>query len=79
MRPLGAHCRLGLGEFYWRTDRRMQAAEYFTIATRMYRDMGMTYWLEKAEEYQGADRRIAVTGPGRHSARLHTAPDVRPM
>jgi hypothetical protein len=28
---------------------RDQAQEHLTIATTMYRDMGMTYWLEKAE------------------------------
>jgi tetratricopeptide (TPR) repeat protein len=45
MRPVVAHCHLGLGKLYHRTDRR----EHLTTATTMYRDMGMTYWLEKAE------------------------------
>ena len=49
MRPLVAHCHLGLGQLYRRTDRREQAQEHITTATTMYRDMGMTYWLEKAE------------------------------
>jgi class 3 adenylate cyclase/tetratricopeptide (TPR) repeat protein len=49
MRPLIAHCHLGLGKLYRRTDQREQAQEHFTMATTMYRDMGMTYWLEKAE------------------------------
>jgi tetratricopeptide (TPR) repeat protein len=49
MRPLVAHCHLGLGRLYRRTDKREQAQEHFTTATTMYRDMGMTYWLEKAE------------------------------
>jgi hypothetical protein len=40
---------LGLGTLYHRTDRRDQAREHLTTATAMYRDMGMTYWLEKAE------------------------------
>jgi hypothetical protein len=26
-----------------------QAQEHLSTATTMYRDMGMTYWLEKAE------------------------------
>jgi hypothetical protein len=30
-------------------DQREQAQEHLTTATTMYRDMGMTYWLEKAE------------------------------
>ena len=49
MRPLVAHCHLGLGKLYRRTGKREQAQEHLTIATTMYREMGMTYWLEKAE------------------------------
>jgi class 3 adenylate cyclase/tetratricopeptide (TPR) repeat protein len=49
MRPLVAHCHLGLGKLYRRTDKREQAQEHLTTATTMYREMGMTYWLEKAE------------------------------
>jgi hypothetical protein len=46
---LVAHCHLGLGKLYHRTDKREQAQEHLTTATTMYRDMGMTYWLERAE------------------------------
>jgi len=49
MRPLVAHCHLGLGKLYQRTGKREQAQEHLTTATTMYREMGMTYWLEKAE------------------------------
>jgi tetratricopeptide (TPR) repeat protein len=49
MRPLVAHCHLGLGKLYRRTDKRDEAREHLTTATTMYREMGMTYWLEKAE------------------------------
>ena len=49
MRPLVAHCHLGLGKLYRRTDKREQAREHLTAATTMYRERGMTYWLEKAE------------------------------
>src|SRR5262249_61718870 len=49
MRPLVAHCHLGLGKLYRRTGQREQAQEHLTTATTMYREMGMTYWLEKAE------------------------------
>jgi len=45
MRPLVAHCHLGLGKFHRRTGKREQAQERLTIATKMYREMGMTYWL----------------------------------
>jgi len=49
MRPLVAHCRLGLGKLHRRTGKREQAQEHLTTATTMYREMGMTYWLEQAE------------------------------
>jgi len=48
MRPLVAHCHLGLGKLYHRTDKREQAQEHLATATTLYREMGMTYWLEKA-------------------------------
>jgi hypothetical protein len=47
--PLVAHCHLSLGKLYRRTGKREQAREHLTVATTMYQDMGMTYWLEKAE------------------------------
>jgi class 3 adenylate cyclase/tetratricopeptide (TPR) repeat protein len=53
MRPLVAHCHLGLGKLYQRSGKREQAQEHLTTATTMYRDMGMTYWLEKAEAELG--------------------------
>jgi hypothetical protein len=49
MHPLVAHCHLGLGKLYHRTDKRGQAQEHLATATTMYCEMGMTYWLEKAE------------------------------
>jgi class 3 adenylate cyclase/tetratricopeptide (TPR) repeat protein len=49
MRPLVAHCHLGLAKLYHRTEKREQAQQHLATATTMYRDMGMTYWLEKAE------------------------------
>jgi len=54
MRPLVAHCHLGLGTLYRRTDRRTEADEHLTTATTMYREMGMTFWLEKAEAMLGS-------------------------
>jgi tetratricopeptide (TPR) repeat protein len=47
MRPLVAHCRVGLGKLYHRTDRRELAREHLTTATALYRELGMTYWLQK--------------------------------
>lgn len=40
---------LGLGKLYRRTGARQQAQGHLTTAATMYRDMGMTYWLEQAE------------------------------
>jgi class 3 adenylate cyclase/tetratricopeptide (TPR) repeat protein len=48
MRPLIAHCHLGLGKLYRRIGKRGQAQEHVTAATTMYQEMGMTYWLERA-------------------------------
>jgi hypothetical protein len=44
-----AHCHLGLGTLYRRTGDGAKAAEHLTTATTMYLEMGMTFWLEKAE------------------------------
>lgn len=49
MRPLIAHCHLGLGKLYRRTGQREQAHEHLTIATTLYREMDMQFWLEQAE------------------------------
>ena len=49
MRPLVAHCHLGLGKLYHRTDERERAREHLTTAATMYREMDMRFWLEKAE------------------------------
>jgi class 3 adenylate cyclase/tetratricopeptide (TPR) repeat protein len=49
MRPLVAHCHLGLGKLYRRTGEHGQAREHLTNATAIYREMDMTYWLEQAE------------------------------
>ena len=49
MRPLVAHCHLGLGRLYRRTGDSEQAREHLTTATTMYREMDMRFWLEQAE------------------------------
>ena len=49
MRPLVAHCHLGLGRLYRSTGKREQAQEHLTAATTMYREMDMRFWLEQAE------------------------------
>jgi len=47
-RPLVAHCRAGLGKLHRRTGKEEEARGHFAAATTMYREMGMTYWLDQA-------------------------------
>jgi tetratricopeptide (TPR) repeat protein len=49
MRLLVAHCHAGLAKLYRRTGKREQAQEHLTIATAMFREMGLTYFLEQVE------------------------------
>jgi tetratricopeptide (TPR) repeat protein len=49
MRPLQAHCRLGLGTLYAKTGRRQQAHTELSAAITLYRGMDMTFWLPQAE------------------------------
>jgi hypothetical protein len=57
MCPLVAHWHLGICTLYRRTGNRQQAQEHLTTAATMYREMGMSFWLEKADaELRGVDR-----------------------
>ena len=47
MRPLVAHCHLGLGKLYRRIGKPEHARENLTAATTMYREMDMDFWLEQ--------------------------------
>ncbi len=49
MRPLSAHCHLGLGKLYRKTGQRQEAQEHLSTATTMLREMEMRFWLEQAE------------------------------
>ena len=49
MRPLAAHCHLGLGQLYHRAGKREPACEHLITATTLDREMGMSSWLERAE------------------------------
>jgi tetratricopeptide (TPR) repeat protein len=49
MRPLQAHCRLGLGTLYTKVGRWEEAHAELSIAVEMYRAMDMTFWLPQAE------------------------------
>jgi len=48
MRPLAAHCHLGLGTLYAQTGRRAQARAALSTAIDLYRVMDMTFWLPQA-------------------------------
>ena len=49
MRPLLAHCHLGLGTLYGRMGLVEQARADLTAAIELYRVMDMTFWLPQAE------------------------------
>jgi tetratricopeptide (TPR) repeat protein len=49
MRPLQAHCHLGLGILYVRTGQRQQAHAALSAAIDLYWAMDMTFWLPQAE------------------------------
>jgi tetratricopeptide (TPR) repeat protein len=53
MRPLQAHCHLGLGTLYAKTGRREQARTELSAAITLYRAMEMTFWLPQAEAALG--------------------------
>jgi tetratricopeptide (TPR) repeat protein len=52
MRPLAAHCHLGLGTLYQRIGSTEPAQTELATAAALYRSMEMAYWLEKAEAAQ---------------------------
>ena len=49
MRPLQAHCHLGLGTLYAATGQREPARTELTAAVAMYQAMEMTLWLPQTE------------------------------
>ena len=49
MRPLQAHCHLGLGTLYTTTGQQEQARTALATAIEMYRALEMTFWLPQAE------------------------------
>jgi hypothetical protein len=53
MRPLVAHCHLGLGTLCAHVAKREQAGDHLTIASTMYREMDMRFWLDRAEAESG--------------------------
>src|SRR5439155_23114807 len=58
MRPLVAHCHLGLGTLYRQMGRSAEARAALSTAIALYRAMDMTFWLPQAEAV------LAQTGGG---------------
>jgi tetratricopeptide (TPR) repeat protein len=48
MRPIQAHCHLGLGRLYAMVEQREQARAEISTAIALYRAMEMTFWLPQA-------------------------------
>jgi hypothetical protein len=69
MRPLIAHCHLGLGGLHRRTGDPAAAQAYLTTAAGMFREMDMSFWLDRAEA-------ALMPSPSRHApGRPGPAPD----
>ena len=49
MRPLVAHCHLGLGTLCQRIGHHTRAQDHLATAAAMYREMDMPFWLTKTE------------------------------
>ncbi len=46
MRPLAAHCHLGLGRLYRNAGDHARGQEHLTTAARLYREMDIGFWLD---------------------------------
>ncbi|HSF03118.1 MAG TPA: tetratricopeptide repeat protein, partial [Solirubrobacterales bacterium] len=49
MRPLVAHCHLGLGRLYRQAGNRPEWREQLGTAAALYRDLGMSLWVSQAQ------------------------------
>ena len=70
MRPLVAHCHLGLGKLFRRAGKPEQARENLATATTLYREMDMGFWVERAE--------TSYDEPGRAERDFRLTPSVIP-
>ena len=59
MRPLQAHCHLGLGTLFATAGQAEQARAELSTALKMYQAMAMTFWLPETEavlrRWRGSD------------------------
>ena len=76
MRPLVAHCHLGLGKLYRHTGKWHEAQEHLTTATMLYRELDMRFWLEQAEARWRASPDALSAVPARESAAGQILPGV---
>ena len=53
MRPLVARCHRGPGALHRRTEKPHEAVEHLTVASTMFRDMHMPFWLGKTKRKSG--------------------------
>ena len=49
MRPLLAHCHLGLGTLYTKVGQLVQARAALSTAIELFQAMEMTFWLPRAK------------------------------
>jgi hypothetical protein len=54
MRPLVAHCHLGLGKLHQSAGKEHEAKGHLATAATIYREMGMAFWLAKATGLESA-------------------------
>jgi hypothetical protein len=66
MRPLVAHCHLGLGKLHAYTNEPDRSREHLSVAGTMYGEMEMAFWLEQARYFAVA--RSASNVPGKYDA-----------
>jgi hypothetical protein len=70
MRPLVAHCHLGLRKLHRRTGKREEAQEHLTTATTMYREMDIGFWPEQGRDEGAGMRRVVADGTRAHNSAL---------
>ena len=51
MRPLVAHCHLGLGRLHAGSGDGARAPQHISAATAMFRELDMPFWLSRAEAH----------------------------
>ena len=64
MRPLVAHCHLGLARLYRYRGVRNKARQEFDAAIGVYRGLDMEYWLKTAEADADRDRKFQLADWG---------------